>query len=73
MSTTTTGTDTQDKKDRFSKDVPWYEKEIQDFNPSGRELLENYSHIPPKDVESHVIEFVCLTILLQSLVRLIAT
>lgn len=62
MSSTTTQTDNQVRADRLSKDVPWYHKEIEAFRPAGRELLENYSHIPPNDIEPHVFEIVRLTI-----------
>lgn len=60
MSSNATETDTQVKTDRFSKDVPWYEKEVQHFSPAGRELLEKYSHIPPDEVDAHVHEIVRL-------------
>lgn len=60
MSSDTSQTDTQVKPDRFSKDVPWYEKEVQYFSPAGRELLEKYSHIPPNEVDAHVHEIVRL-------------
>lgn len=39
-----------------SKDVPWYQKEPDRFSPACRELLENYSHIPPEEVSSHVFQ-----------------
>ena len=58
MASSTTEIDTQAKADRFSKDVPWYHKEIEDFSPAGRELLEKYSHIPPDEVDAHVFEIV---------------
>ena len=61
MSSATTQTDNQTQADKFSKDVPWYHKEIEEFRPAGRELLENYSHIPPDQIESHVFELVRLT------------
>ena len=41
-----------------SKDVRWYTKELPKLDPHVRELLENYSHIPPEDVESHILKFV---------------
>ncbi|PQE25504.1 methyltransferase domain-containing protein [Rutstroemia sp. NJR-2017a BBW] len=39
-----------------STDVPWYEKTIpaEKLDGAARELLENYSKIPPLEVESHV-------------------
>ena len=61
MPSTTTQTDDQAQTDRFSKGLPWYQKSIENFGPAGRELLENYSHIPPDEIDSHVLEMVRLT------------
>ncbi|PQE24513.1 methyltransferase domain-containing protein [Rutstroemia sp. NJR-2017a WRK4] len=43
-----------------STDVPWYEKTIpaEKLDGAARELLENYSKIPPSEVESHVYNIV---------------
>lgn len=62
MRSATAQNDNQTQADRFSKNVPWYHKEIEEFRPAGRELFENYSHIPPDEIESHVFEIVRLTI-----------
>ena len=47
-----------------AKDVKWYRKEPDRFSPACRELLENYSHIPPEEVNSHVFHIVRLQTLL---------
>ena len=61
MSLTTTQTDSQAKVSKwdYSKDVKWYDKEPHNLRSTCRELFENYSHIPPEEVESHVLELVC--------------
>jgi hypothetical protein len=41
-----------------SRDVGWYLKDLSDVKPSARDLLENYSKIPPEDVVKHVYEIV---------------
>jgi hypothetical protein len=41
------------------KDVPWYNPEIGNkLGDSAREVLENYSKIPPGKVEEHVYKIV---------------
>ena len=60
MASTATQTDTQAKVEPFSKDVPWYYKEIGEFSPACRELLEKYSHIPPEEAIPHILEIVRL-------------
>jgi hypothetical protein len=48
---------------RFSKENRWYYKTIDDnLQPASRKLLEEYSHIPPSEVDSHVYKMV-LTLL----------
>jgi hypothetical protein len=42
-------------KDRDTN-VSWYAESIgKQLNPKTRKLLEEYSHIPPNDVENHVL------------------
>lgn len=50
--------------DQYSKDVLWYQKELTHISPACRELLENYSRIPPAEVNSHVFELVRLKTLI---------
>ncbi|MCJ1398105.1 hypothetical protein MMC11_001302 [Xylographa trunciseda] len=38
-----------------SKDVPWYSAELEAVGPAARELLEEYSKIPPEEVVPHVL------------------
>jgi hypothetical protein len=41
------------------KDVPWYSESIDSkITPQARQLLEEYSHIPPAEVEDHVLSIV---------------
>jgi len=48
-----------EKIEAREKDVPWYNPEIGDkLGASARELLENYSKIPPAEVEDHVYKIV---------------
>lgn len=35
-----------------SKD--WYQSELPDLSPETRDVLENYSRIPPQDIERHL-------------------
>ena len=58
MSSTTFQMNTQTKAGQCSKDVAWYFKEFPELSPAGRDLFENYSHIPPDKIESHVLEIV---------------
>jgi hypothetical protein len=45
--------------DRSSKENRWYFKELgSHLSPSSRKLLEEYSSIPAKDVESHIYKMV---------------
>jgi hypothetical protein len=47
------------KFDGYSKELPWYYKDIDGhLAPISRELLEEYSHIPDEDVNSHVYKIV---------------
>lgn len=48
-----------------NKDVPWYRAKLAVFEPSSRELFENYSQIPAVDVEAHVIGVVFAHLLLN--------
>jgi hypothetical protein len=34
--------------------LPWYEPELTEVQPKAREILENYSNIPPDEVVQHV-------------------
>jgi hypothetical protein len=44
-----------DKMKARSKDLPWYSPNPGDkLGPAARQLLENYSRIPPEEVEDHV-------------------
>ncbi len=60
MSSTAIQTDRQAERDQYSKDVPWYLKELANLSPACRELFENYSHVPPEEVNSHIYELVRL-------------
>ena len=62
MSSAATQTDGQAEVDQYSKDVLWYQKELKHMSPACRELLENYSRIPPAQVKSHVLQLVRLKI-----------
>ena len=42
----------------FSKDVPWYSNKPPHIPDDMRSLLENYSRIPPDEIEQHVIDIV---------------
>jgi SAM-dependent methyltransferase len=47
--------DAQQKIGSRDKDVPWYNDSIgSQLGPSARKLLEEYSHIPVDQVESHI-------------------
>ena len=40
------------------KNVSWYDPKLKKLGPSARELLENYSKIPPAEVEDHIYKMV---------------
>lgn len=40
------------------KNVQWYKPDLETVSPQARELLENYSHIPPDDVTPHILKIV---------------
>ncbi|PVH81111.1 hypothetical protein DL98DRAFT_417427 [Cadophora sp. DSE1049] len=42
------------KIDSRDKNVSWYDPKLQNLSPAARDLLENYSKIPPAEVEDHV-------------------
>ena len=45
--------------DKYSKEHPWYYKDLTShLAPNSRKLLEDYSHISPEDVDSHVYKMV---------------
>ena len=44
--------------DPRDKNVPWYDPKLKKLGPSARELLENYSKIPPAEVEDHIYKMV---------------
>ncbi|CZR65359.1 uncharacterized protein PAC_15259 [Phialocephala subalpina] len=46
--------DAEAKIDLRDKNVPWYNPKLKKPGPSARELLENYSKIPPAEVEDHI-------------------
>jgi hypothetical protein len=47
------------KFDRFSKENRWYYKDLNDhLAPQSRKLLQEYSHIPAKNVDSHIYSLV---------------
>jgi hypothetical protein len=50
----------EEKIDLRAKNVPWYDPKLKKLGASARELLENYSKIPPAEVESHIYKIVCL-------------
>ena len=60
MSSTADQANDEAEVDQYSKDVPWYHKGLEDLSPACRELFENYSHIPPEEINSHVFEMVRL-------------
>ncbi len=66
MSSTAIQADRPTEGDHYSKDVPWYFKELANLSPACRELFENYSHVPPEEVDSHIYELVRLEIILAS-------
>jgi hypothetical protein len=50
--------DAEAKIDLRDKNNPWYDPKLKKLGPSGKELLENYSKIPPAEVEDHVYKIV---------------
>jgi hypothetical protein len=42
--------------------LPWYKKNLDEVKPRTRELFENYSHIAPAEVESHIRKTVSIPI-----------
>jgi hypothetical protein len=44
--------------DLRDKNIPWYDPKLKKLGPSARELLENYSKIPPAEVEDHIYKMV---------------
>lgn len=40
------------------KSVGWYDQTFHGIEPAARELLENYSHIAPEEVDQYVIAMV---------------
>lgn len=66
MSSTATQTDSQAEVSKwdYAKDVDWYLKEPGNLRSECRKLFENYSHIPPEEVEPHILELVSLTMFL---------
>ena len=40
------------------KNVQWYQADLETVSPQARELLENYSHIPPNEVIPHILKTV---------------
>jgi hypothetical protein len=57
--------------ERYSKENPWYYKDLTNhLAPISRKLLEEYSHIPPEDVDAHVYKLVRLHSSLTHLNRL---
>lgn len=47
--------------EKYSKENPWYYKDLTShLAPISRKLLEEYSHIPPEDVDAHVYKLVPL-------------
>ena len=49
------------------KNVQWYKPDLETVSPQARELLENYSHIPPDEVIPHILRIVSSTKLLLSI------
>jgi hypothetical protein len=50
--------DAEAKIDLRDKNVSWYDPKLKTLGPSARELLENYSKIPPAEVEDHIYKIV---------------
>jgi hypothetical protein len=46
------------KIDLRDKNVSWYDPKLKKLGPSARELLENYSKIPPAEVDDHIYKMV---------------
>ena len=45
--------------DRYSKENRWYYQDIDGrIKPESRKLLEEYSHIPSEEVDSHIYKLV---------------
>lgn len=45
-----------------SREVDWYNKELDSVPDAAREVLEKYSKIPPEKVKDHVYAIVLITI-----------
>jgi hypothetical protein len=53
--------------DRFSKERRWYYQDINGhIKPESRKLLEEYSHIPPRDVDTHIYKLVSTPVTAES-------
>jgi hypothetical protein len=50
--------DAEAEIDLRDKTVSWYDPKLKKIAPSARELLENYSRIPPAEVEDHIYKMV---------------
>ena len=50
--------DAEAEIDLRDKNVPWYDPKLKKLGPPARELLENYSKIPPAEVEDHIYKMV---------------
>jgi hypothetical protein len=57
MATTVTTTSSHKYGSR-DKTVGWYKPTLESINEAQRDLLENYSHIPPERVIPHILEIV---------------
>ncbi len=57
--------------EKYSKENPWYYKDLTShLAPISRKLLEEYSQIPPEDVDAHVYKLVTLHSILTPVARL---
>ena len=62
MATEPSGADVEARIDLGDRNVSWYDPKIKQISASGRELLENYSKIPPAEVEDHVFKIVSIVL-----------
>jgi len=50
---------TQDELSSRSREVAWYQDDLEEVPPTARKLLEQYSKIPREKVKEHVLAIVC--------------
>ena len=67
MAETETRAPDSDTSNKINKDVEWFIPNVQGIGQPARELLENYSKIPPERVIPHVLEIVSAPLPLLSI------